>query len=115
VPGKQQRKLSRWEVGGVCMTRLSGIHWCSPNTQFFSILCSIWAYGANSRWRSLLQIHTGEPVELRYALNAFGISSDNLPVTWTGKIKLNYHKQWMKLRTCIETNQIIIGIVGVQV
>jgi len=45
----------------------------------------------------------GEHIELRYALNAFGIPSDDLPVTWKGKIKLNYHKQWMKLRTCIES------------
>ena len=52
-----------------------------------------------------MNITTGEPVELRYALNAFGIPTDDLPVTWTGKIKLSYHKQWLKLRTCIENKQ----------
>ena len=41
-------------------------------------------------------------MELRYILSGFGIPSDNLPLTWSGTIKLTYTKQWMRLRQFIE-------------
>ena len=43
-------------------------------------------------------------MELRYVLNGYGIPTDSLPVSWTGKIKTQYLKQWMKVRRIIESD-----------
>mmetsp|Transcript_29030 Transcript_29030/g.68221 ORF Transcript_29030/g.68221 Transcript_29030/m.68221 type:complete len:271 (-) Transcript_29030:122-934(-) len=44
----------------------------------------------------------GEPVELRYALESHGISTDQIPITWTGKAKTSYTKQWFRIRHLLD-------------
>ena len=46
----------------------------------------------------------GEPMELRYILQGFGIDTNNFPISWTGTIKSNYQKQWIWTRKYIEDN-----------
>ena len=45
----------------------------------------------------------GESEELRYALQSYGIPTENIPISSTGKIKIGYIKQWMRIRQVIET------------
>ena len=44
----------------------------------------------------------GNSVELRYALESHGISMNQMPITWTGNIKEQYFKQWIRLRQILE-------------
>ena len=44
----------------------------------------------------------GEPTELRYALQAFGLSCDIIPITHSGTIKTTNLKKWMRFRHYIE-------------
>merc|ERR1712072_269812 len=87
----------------LCMTRVAAIHVCSPDIPFFRFCHALLTQLLPTKLRSRLQFHTGEPLEVRYALNAYGIPLENLTVTWTGKVNLNYFKQWMKLRHLIES------------
>ena len=41
-------------------------------------------------------------MENRYALQSFGIGADQIPITYTGKIKLGYIRQWIRARKIIE-------------
>lgn len=52
-----------------------------------------------------LILFTGEPLEIRYKLQGFGIPTDSLPLTHTMAIKRQNHTQWIALRKCIERNQ----------
>lgn len=44
----------------------------------------------------------GNPVELQYELNGYGIPSSDIPITWSGTIKTQYLKQWVRVRHLIE-------------
>ena len=44
----------------------------------------------------MTRVHCGQAVELIYSLMAFGIPSDQIPVTSTGTIKTKNHLQWIK-------------------
>ena len=41
-------------------------------------------------------------MELMYTLQGFGIPVDYIPVSFTGKVKEKYIKEWMRLRQVIE-------------
>ncbi len=82
--------------------RASGIHCCSPDTPIFRFRRSIMTMRIGRHNRTKLNIHLGESVELRYKLNAFGLPSDQIPITFSGKIKCVYLKQWLKVRQRIE-------------
>eukprot|EP00531_Pseudo-nitzschia_arenysensis_P002513 CAMPEP_0116138408 /NCGR_PEP_ID=MMETSP0329-20121206/12768_1 /TAXON_ID=697910 /ORGANISM="Pseudo-nitzschia arenysensis, Strain B593" /LENGTH=312 /DNA_ID=CAMNT_0003633393 /DNA_START=60 /DNA_END=995 /DNA_ORIENTATION=- len=49
--------------------------------------------------RSKLIFHLGEPMEIHYKLQGYGIL---VPISWTGKVKVQYLKQWMRIRQAIE-------------
>lgn len=48
---------------------------------------------------------TGEPLEIRYSLQGFGIPVDLLPVTHTMALKKQNHLQWIASRKYIEEQQ----------
>jgi len=54
------------------------------------------------RFRMALRRHIGNPMENRYALQSFGIGADQIPITYTGKIKFGYIRQWIGARQIIE-------------
>lgn len=41
-------------------------------------------------------------MENRYSLQSFGIAADQIPISYSGKIKLTYIRQWMGIRRIIE-------------
>ncbi|OEU05873.1 hypothetical protein FRACYDRAFT_257639 [Fragilariopsis cylindrus CCMP1102] len=47
----------------------------------------------------------GNPIEILYKLQQFGIPIEHFPATDTGNIKLIYFKQWINLRTHLEYEQ----------
>ena len=53
--------------------------------------------------RSRLAVHLGDTMEVLYKLNSYGIPTDHIPITSTGKIKTGYLKQWINLRKFIES------------
>lgn len=83
-------------------TRVTAIHFCSPDTAYFRVRRSLAAMRAGEEHKSKLRIHLGEPVELQYALQGSGIPSEDIPISWTGKIKIKNLVQWMRVRHAIE-------------
>ena len=47
----------------------------------------------------------GNSVENRYALQSYGIPIDQFPISFSGKIKAKYAKQWVAARMAIEKAQ----------
>lgn len=82
--------------------RISALHVCSPDTPAFRFRRSVIALRTIQNQRSRLRLHVGEPMELHYVLQGYGIPTDNIPMTWSGSIKTNNFKNWMKLRKAIE-------------
>ena len=83
-------------------TRVGAVHVCSPDTPYFRIRRSIAVIQAGPENRSKLQVHLGESVELQYALQGYGIPAEDIPISWTGKIKNKNLVQWMRVREAIE-------------
>ena len=56
--------------------RVTAFYFCSPeNTPFFQVLRSVFVLTLGGK-RCRLKFHSGEPVELRYQVNGYGISVD---------------------------------------
>ncbi|KAG7374793.1 hypothetical protein IV203_013888 [Nitzschia inconspicua] len=53
-----------------------------------------------------LKIHLGTRTEIEYSLQSFGIYVDQIPVTESGKMKLQNLHQWMKVRKVLEKQQL---------
>jgi hypothetical protein len=51
----------------------------------------------------------GTSTELRYILQVYGIPIESIPLTYTGKIKLSYIRQWLRLRNTIEDQEKLIA------
>lgn len=41
-------------------------------------------------------------MEIHYKLQGYGIPFEHVPISWTGKVKVQYLKQWMRIRLAIE-------------
>jgi hypothetical protein len=48
---------------------------------------------------------TGEPIEIRYQLQSYGIPVDLLPLTHNGAVKTTNHSLWVKFRRNLECQQ----------
>ena len=57
---------------------------------------------AGAENRAILRIHLGEALELQYGLMGFGIPTEDIPVSWSGKIKTKNLGHWMSVRYAIE-------------
>jgi len=98
--------ITRIYQGGIkshkmSMLRCSAIHICSPDTHFYHLQRSILSLSFGSM-RSRISMHLGESTELRYILNGYGISTDTIPISWTGTVKVGYLKQWLRIRQYLE-------------
>ena len=97
--------------------RVCAVHYCSPDTPFYRFLHGILTNVIYSPTATELyqadkfprfRIHLGKPIELGYALQSYGISTDKIPITPTGTIKTHYFYQWMWIRHMIERGLDII-------
>ncbi|OEU14423.1 hypothetical protein FRACYDRAFT_240962 [Fragilariopsis cylindrus CCMP1102] len=85
--------------------RIVAVHFCVPNSHLSQFLNSVLnsVYGTSSRpLIPRVRFHLGNPIEIRYKLQQFGIPIEHFPATDTGNIKLIYFKQWINLRTHLE-------------
>jgi len=82
--------------------RIAACHFCTPpNDPFYRIIHSVLALCMDGT-RSRLKFHSGEPIELEYKINSYGIPVDLLPRTSTGNVKTTYLKQWIRQRSAFE-------------
>ena len=54
----------------------------------------------------LSSLRLGKSVELMYSLQGFGIPVNYIPISFTGKVKDKYIKEWMRLRQLIEDERL---------
>jgi len=90
----------------VASVRASAIHCCTPDSPMYRFRRSIMAMRIASHNRFKLKVHLGDAMENRYTLQTYGIPSDQIPITWSGTIKLTYHRQWIRLRQTIEQREL---------
>jgi len=85
--------------------RVSSIHLCTPDTPLYRFRRSILALRLR-RERSRVKIHVGKSTELLYTLQSFGLPTDYIPIAFTGKVKVKYVKEWIRLRQLIEDERL---------
>lgn len=94
--------------------RLSAIHFCLPhengsnadakirqssNPQLLRLIKVMFVMSIGAENRPHLRIHIGSTVECVYALQSFGILTEQIPVnTTTGEIKTKQHLKWLELK-----------------
>ena len=93
--------LNRWDA--YKSTRVTAIHICSPDTPHYRLRRGLAVMRIGHENRSRLRVHLGESVELRYALQGYGIPSEDIPISFTGTIKMKYLVQWMRIRRAVES------------
>ena len=98
---QKNRILNQGIIAVIVPVRLTCIHLCLPNTQVYRITGKIIGM-ALAAWNSRTKIHLGNPIEWRYALQAYGIPTEIIPSTDTGNIKLDNLRQWIRLKTYTE-------------
>jgi len=85
--------------------RVVAMHWCSQDKPIYRVLNSLYYFSLDSKTQSRFKVHFGEPLELRYSLQAYGIPVDLLPLTHTMALKRQHHLQWISCRKYIEEQQ----------
>jgi len=85
--------------------RIAAMHWCSQDKPIYRVLNSLFYFSLDSQSQSRYKVQFGEPVEIRYHLQAFGIPVDLIPLTHTMALKRQNHIQWMACRRFIEEQQ----------
>jgi len=69
------------------------------STGMAQVIKAMAVLGMSSKLRPHLRFHTGSVVECIYALQSFGIHSDQIPVnSSSGKLKTKQHLKWLELR-----------------
>lgn len=96
------RAIINKTVGNIVPVRMPAVHMCLPNLTWANALTSKFQM-VLSNWQPRTKFHFGTHVELRYQLQGYGVPSDAIPVTDTGNIKTANLKQWIKLRTYLES------------
>jgi len=86
--------------------RACAIHVCTPDTPFYRLRRSIMTMRIGRHNRGRYVVHLGTSVELRYKIQAYGVHSDQIPLTYTGTIKTNHVRQWIEARKFIESNHL---------
>ena len=96
------KKTPKAPVQILCTVRCSAVHICSPNKSLYRIANNLISLRISKMGRKRMKIHFGECVELQYALHAYGIPTEYIPLTFSGNIKDAYIKQWLRLRAAVE-------------
>jgi len=90
-------------VVNIIPVRVCAVHACLPNKPLAKAIHSlITAASLMSRFLPRTKFHFGDPVELRYQLQGYGIPTDNIPSTDTGNVKSVNLKSWIKMRAHLE-------------
>jgi hypothetical protein len=102
-PSSRARHLSS-QRHDVVPVRYAAYHYCMHDNPILRAVRSVAIlYGGSGRMtKSRIRMHMGEDIELRYAMQGYGVPVDFIPVTGTGNIKLNHLKPWMKTRRLLE-------------
>jgi len=87
-------------------TRIVCVHTCWPDSQFLRVFTKLFILRATTSddgdgsYSSIkvhkVKFHFGNNTEIHSNLKRYGIPIGLLPMTRSGVIKINYHKQWMK-------------------
>ena len=95
------------KVQAASPTRIVCVHACWPNSQFLRVFAKIFMIRATTSstkegsYSSMkihkVKFHFGENMEVQYVFKGYGIPVELSPMTGSGKIKLSYHKQWLKI------------------
>jgi len=101
--------------------RASAIHLCTPDMPLFRLVRNIFSialqettsFGSDATGGSKIRIHFGDSIELKYALQSYGIFADKIPVTLSSIIKLSYLNQWLWIRQYIEQGLSIVECPGI--
>jgi len=91
----------RTQANQLFSVRLSSVHICTPDTPYYKLRRAIGLMTAG-RYRINMKVHTGDSMELRYALRSYGFPSERIPITDTGSIKTVNLKKWIRLRFQLE-------------
>ena len=89
--------------------RLSAIHFCLPHEnassndssspQLLRLLKAMFVMSIGAENRPHMRIHIGSTVECMYALQSFGILTEQIPVNaTTGETKTKQHLKWLDLK-----------------
>jgi hypothetical protein len=82
--------------------RIAAVHFCFADRPIFRIIVTLFYFAAGPHLRTRFKMHMGEPIEIRYELQGYGIPVDLLPLTHTMTLKRNNHLQWIAFRKFIE-------------
>lgn len=82
--------------------RWSAFHLCIPPTPAFTIFKGLILSVIPKEVRRVTRIHSGTNLECEYSLRCFGIPTEGIPRTFTGKMKTKYLAKWMKIRTAMD-------------
>jgi hypothetical protein len=85
-------------VTGFTPTRKVALHQCTRDDLFFRLMHGTVVLQMAPDERIRVKFHKGSPVEVAYKLLCFGIPTELIPLTDTGKVKMKNHNQWLKLR-----------------
>jgi len=89
--------------------RWSGLHMCIPNNTRNNIMTGLVMTVIPKEMRRITRVHTGTSLECEYNLRCFGVPTDDIPRTCTGKIKTKYLAKWMKVRTAMDDHRRIMA------
>eukprot|EP00536_Pseudo-nitzschia_multiseries_P016455 jgi/Psemu1/221401/e_gw1.1120.3.1 len=85
----------------VTTVRATSIHLCTPDTPFYRFRRAVLTMRIGHN-RNKLRVHLGYPMELYYILQGYGISTDTIPITFSGTVKVAPVRQWMRVRQYFE-------------
>lgn len=85
--------------------RVAAFHICFTDRPIFRIVNTLFYFSLSTEMRLRYKVHIGEPLEIRYKLQGFGIPVDLLPLTHTLKLKPQNHLQWIAFRKMIEQHE----------
>lgn len=83
--------------------RVASVQMYLKDTPFFRALSALYVfYGLSPERRQIYKVHFGEHTELLYAFGSYGISSDLLPVSFTGSVKFTHINAWINYQRAHE-------------
>jgi len=85
--------------------RYSAHHSCLPDEFRFRVMKVMVLMLHQGDSRHLTRIHIGTQMECDYKLRSFGIPTEHIPRSYTGKIKDSYHKTFLKTRTAMDDHR----------
>lgn len=87
--------------------RVVAIHFCAIKP-VYKVLNIFYYFALRAQPGELPQryrAHFGDPIEIRYKLQGYGIPVDLLPLTHNGTVKTTTHSRWMSFRISYELKQ----------